>query len=122
MKNSNTSGLLAMLTLMFTDDITSIETMWARSNNSESYASLVFSLNDQNFSVAKTKPLCTKVPDGLEEQIQGMTDSIALSAGSGTMVSCPYLRHLNSLIDALDQLLLREGLITESGELVHFKG
>jgi hypothetical protein len=30
--------------------------MWARSNNSESYASRVFSLNDQNFSVAKTKP------------------------------------------------------------------
>ena len=33
-------------------------------------------------------------------------------------MSCPYLGHLNSMIDGLDQLLLAEGLITESGELV----
>lgn len=90
-----------------------------------SYFDIIFAVNAVSHPGEKrliewVNKLCTKVPDGLEEHIQGMTDSIALSAGNGTIVSCPYLRHLNSLIDALDQLLLREELITESGQLVHF--
>lgn len=90
-----------------------------------SYFDIIFSLNSvphpgEKRLVEWVNRLCTKVPDGLEEHIQGMTDSIPLAACNGTIVSCPYLHHLNGLIDGLDKLLLAEGLIRESGELVHF--
>ncbi|HEY9831049.1 MAG TPA: DUF4037 domain-containing protein [Stenomitos sp.] len=90
-----------------------------------SYFDIIFAVNSvphpgEKRLVEWVNRLCTKVPDGLEEHIQGMTDSIPLSACNGTIVSCPYLHQLNGLIDGLDQLLLAEGLITESGELVHF--
>lgn len=92
-----------------------------------SYFDIIFAVNSvphpgEKRLIEWVNRLCTKVPDELEEHIQGMTDSIALSAGRGTIVSCPYLHHLHSLIDALDKLLLRERLITESGKLVHFRG
>jgi hypothetical protein len=54
----------------------------------------------------------------MEDHIKGITDSMSLSASSGTTMLCPYLGHLNALIDGLDQLLIAEGLITESAELV----
>jgi len=41
---------------MFMEDITLTESRLGKSIGSENYASLGFSLNDQNFSVAKTKP------------------------------------------------------------------
>lgn len=90
-----------------------------------SYFDIIFAVNSvphpgEKRLVEWVNRLCAKVPDGLEEHIQGMTDSIPLSACNGTIVSCPYLYHLNGLIDGLDQLLLAEGLIRESGELVHF--
>jgi hypothetical protein len=56
------------------------------------------------------------------EEVPLLAKAIAAKFGALPQVSCPYLRHLNSLIDALDQVLLREGLITESGKLVHFRG
>lgn len=90
-----------------------------------SYFDIIFAVNSvphpgEKRLVGWVNRLCTKVPDGLEEHIQGMTDSITLSAGIGTIVSCPYLHHLHRLIDGLEQLLLAEGLIRESGELVNF--
>jgi hypothetical protein len=42
---------------MSTGGITLTRSKLARNNNSESYASLVFSFNDQNFSVAISKPI-----------------------------------------------------------------
>jgi hypothetical protein len=88
-----------------------------------SYFDIIFAVNSvphpgEKRLIECVKQLCSKVPDGMEEHIQGITDSISLSASRGTTMSCPYLGHLNSMIDGLDQLLLAEGLITESGELV----
>lgn len=84
-----------------------------------SYFDIIFAVNavphpGEKRLVEWVKRLCSKVPDGLEEHIQGVTDSIPLSASRGTTLSCPYLRHLNALIDGLDELLVAEGLITAS--------
>ncbi len=88
-----------------------------------SYFDIIFAINSvphpgEKRLIVWVKQLCSKVPDGMEDHIKGITDSMSLSASRGTTMSCPYLRNLNILIDGLDQLLIAEGLITESAELV----
>ena len=66
-----------------------------------SYFDIIFAVNSvphpgEKRLVEWVNRLCTKVPDGLEEHIQSMTDSIALSACNGTIEFGLYLRHLNS--------------------------
>jgi len=84
-----------------------------------SYFDIIFAVNSvphpgEKRLVEWVKKLCLKVPDGLEEHIQGVTDSIPFSASRDTKMSCLYLYQLNTLIDGLDKLLIGEGLITAS--------
>lgn len=83
-----------------------------------SYFDIVFAINavphpGEKRLIEWVKKLCSKVPDGMEWQIRTIKDSMSLSSGNLSL-----LPHLNVLIDGLDQLLIHEGLITESGELV----
>jgi hypothetical protein len=84
-----------------------------------SYFDIIFAVNSvphpgEKRLVEWVKKLCSKVPDGLEEHIQGITDSIPLSVSRDTKMSCLYLHQVNALIDGLDKLLIAEGLIAES--------
>ncbi len=83
-----------------------------------SYFDIIFAVNSvphpgEKRLVEWVKKLCSKVPDGMEEQIRAINDSIPLSSSNQNL-----LAHLNALIDGLEQLLIAEGLTTESGELV----
>jgi hypothetical protein len=76
-----------------------------------SYFDIIFAVNSvphpgEKRLVQQVKKLCSKVPDGMEEQIQNVTDSMSLSASKSSL-----LHHLNTLIDGLDKLLIAEGLI-----------
>jgi hypothetical protein len=82
-----------------------------------SYFDIIFAINSvphpgEKRLVEWVKRLCSKLPEGMEKQIQGITDSIQLPASRDTVMSCPYLHHLNDLIDGLDQLLVAERLIS----------
>ncbi len=76
-----------------------------------SYFDIIFAVNSvphpgEKRLVQQVKKLCSKIPDGMEEQIQNVTDSMSLSASKSSL-----LHHLNTLIDGLDKLLIAEGLI-----------
>lgn len=82
-----------------------------------SYFDIIFAVNalphpGEKRLVEWVKKLCSKLPEGMEKHIQGITNSIHLPASRDTAMSCPYLRHLNDLIDGLDKLLVAEGLIS----------
>ncbi|HEY9608275.1 hypothetical protein [Allocoleopsis sp.] len=84
-----------------------------------SYFDIIFAVNSvphpgEKRLVEWVQRLCSKVPDELEEHIQGVTNSMPLSASREMKMSCPYLHYLNALIDGLDKLLIAEGLITAS--------
>jgi hypothetical protein len=76
-----------------------------------SYFDIVFAINSvphpgEKRLVEWVNKLCSKVPEGMEEQIQGITDSIPLSTSKNTTFSCSYLDHLNDLLDGLDKLMM----------------
>lgn len=78
-----------------------------------SYFDIIFAVNSvphpgEKRLIQQVKKLCTKIPEGMDEQIKGITDSISLSSNKSSM-----LNHLNGLIDGLDKLLIVEGLITD---------
>lgn len=81
-----------------------------------SYFDIVFAINcvphpGEKRLIQQVKRLCSKVPEGMDEHITGIADSISFSSSKSSM-----LDHLNALIDGLDKLLIVEGLITESAK------
>ncbi|MCA1994416.1 MAG: DUF4037 domain-containing protein [Coleofasciculus sp. S288] len=83
-----------------------------------SYFDIIFAVNSlphpgEKRLVEQVKKLCSKIPDGMEEQVFAINDSMPLSSSARTL-----LHHLNELIDGLDKLLIAENLITESKKLV----
>lgn len=82
-----------------------------------SYFDIIFAINSvphpgEKRLVEWVKRLCSKLPEGMEKHIQGITNSIQLPVSRDTAMSCPYLHHLNDLIDGLDKLLVAEDLIS----------
>lgn len=80
-----------------------------------SYFDIIFAVNSlphpgEKRLVVQVKKLCSKMPDGMEEHIHAINDSMSLSSSNLNL-----LNHLNALINCLDKLLIAEGLITESG-------
>ncbi len=78
-----------------------------------SYFDIIFAVNGvphpgEKRLIEWVKKLCSKVPDGMEEQIRAVNTSISLSEENPAL-----LHHLNLLIDGLDQLLIAEGLVTQ---------
>jgi hypothetical protein len=83
-----------------------------------SYFDIIFAVNcvphpGEKRLVVQVKKLCSKVPDGMEEHIHAINDSMSLSSSNPNL-----LNHLNGLIDGLDKLMIVEGVITDSGQLV----
>lgn len=83
-----------------------------------SYFDIIFAVNAVPHPGEKrllewVNKLCRKVPNGMEEQICCIRDSMPLSTNDGKL-----MYHINVLIDGLDKLLIAEGLITESLELI----
>lgn len=75
-----------------------------------SYFDIIFAINciphpGEKRLIEWVKKLCSKVPDGMEEQIRAINAAICLSEGKPSL-----LNHLNILIDGLEQLLITEGL------------
>ena len=83
-----------------------------------SYFDIVFAINcvphpGEKRLVQWANKLCAKVPDRMEEQIHEINHLLPLSSSRLNLIS-----HLNALIDDLEQLLIAEKLITESGKFV----
>lgn len=81
-----------------------------------SYFDIIFAINAVPHPGEKrlmewVSKLCTKAPNGMEEQIRGISEAMSLSTSNVTL-----LHHINVLIDSLDKLLIAEGLITKSIE------
>ncbi len=79
-----------------------------------SYFDIIFAVNcvphpGEKRLIEWVKKLCSTVPDGMEEQIRAVNASASLSKHEPGL-----LYHLNVLINELSQLLIAEGLITES--------
>ena len=82
-----------------------------------SYFDIIFAVNSvphpgEKRLVEQVKKLCSKIPEDMEELII-INPSISLSSSHQSLI-----RHVDALIDNLDKLLIAEGLITESDELV----
>lgn len=83
-----------------------------------SYFDIIFAINSvhhpgEKSLVEQVKKLCSKIPEGMEEVISTINDSMSLASSSLSLI-----HHFNALIDGLDKLLIAEDLITESGDLV----
>ena len=83
-----------------------------------SYFDIIFAINSvphpgEKRLVEQVKKLCSKVPTGMEEQIEHITDSLSSSSLNSSL-----LYNLHELIDGLETVLIAAGLITESRSIV----
>jgi hypothetical protein len=82
-----------------------------------SYFDIVFAVNyvphpGEKRLVEYVKSLCQKYPQNLEQHLH----NLQVATASHSFIDLNY--QINTLIDALDELLIAEGLITEEGNLV----
>jgi hypothetical protein len=81
-----------------------------------SYFDIIFAVNavphpGEKRLLKKTKQLCPKLPKDMEQHIHGLINSMSLGYQD-------ILHHVDTLIEQLNELLIAEGLITSSGQLV----
>lgn len=83
----------------------------------ESYFDIIFAINSvphpgEKRLVERVKRLCSKYPKNLEQQIHNITNSISSPASTEGIVES-----VDALIKGLDELLMREGFIFQSGKI-----
>ena len=84
-----------------------------------SYFDIIFAVNyvphpGEKRLIEFSKQLCKKLPVDMEEHIHNLINAISVSSAYQNI-----LDSANALIDGLDELLMAEGLITESGQLAY---